>query len=433
MADRRVGVLLSCALLGASACECESREAETPPSLDAELSAIDATLADRERAIPDDLDHSIGLVDGALLTPLRASLDATRAGASSTRLLFFGGSHTASDLYTTVVRDTFQRSFGDGGHGFVHLGPPIENYWQSGVRIEATEGFSNLEPSPKRMGVDDYGLGGMIFEATGPAHARIATEGHPADRVELHYLEGPAHGTIEVAIDGAVHRIETSGPETIARTQLFAVDDREHTIDVRALGDGVVSIHGLVLERSRPGVVVDQLGLAGAKARHLLMRREASLGPLVAARHPDLMAFSYGNNETDDRHLPDLEHAAHFDRMLTTMRRLAPDAACLVIGPTDRTMTEARGDRILDLLEGEQRRIAHERGCAFFDTLRWQRGRGAMRRLFALVPPLAREDGMHLTEAGYRALGMRLTRALVAALRTTPDEPALDAPDHPAE
>jgi lysophospholipase L1-like esterase len=31
-------------------------------------------------------------------------------------------------------------------------------------------------------------------------------------------------------------------------------------------------------------------------------------------------------------------------------------------------------------------------------------------------PPLAREDGIHLTEAGYRMLGEELVRALVEAL-----------------
>ena len=106
--------------------------------------------------------------------------------------------------------------------------------------------------------------------------------------------------------------------------------------------------------------------------------------------------------------------------MLTRFRTNFPETACLVVAPTDRLLPDANGvlatPRLITLLRDAQRRIAGEHGCAFFDTLAWQGGPGAMQRWRDQRPPLAREDGIHLTEAGYRMLGEALVRALVEAL-----------------
>ena len=361
---------------------------------------------------------------GHALDALHAALARAALGQGSARLVFYGGSHTASDLYTGAIRTHLQRQFGDAGHGFVLAVPPIDAYWQSGVRIADAEGWTVVQPSSKRTGIDRYGLAGIAFDATEEAWAEVETDrdrGARASRIEVMFLRQPDGGTIEVRIDDTTHVLSTAGATIEAAIARFEVPDGHHRVHLRTrAADGPVRLYGVVMEREGPGVVVDQLAIAGAKARHHLLWDEATWSPLFESRAPDLVALSYGNNELDDAHLTLAQQEAHFEATLDRLRLHAPDASCLVIGPSDRQVRGEDGQwktpPALAFFVDMQRRVAHARGCAFVDVLAWQGGPGAVQRWLAARPPLQREDRVHFTDVGYRRLGVDLLRALLAGM-----------------
>lgn len=369
----------------------------------------------------DGLTHEVGIVDptGRALRPFFDALERAARNEGSARLVFYGGSHTASDLYTGAIRSRLQARFGDKGHGFVLAAPPITSYWQQGARIAEGEGWTALMPSSKRMGIDAYGVAGLAFEASEEALAEVATDRTRASRIEVMYLRQPGGGRFEVSIDGVSRVLDSASDVPEPAIDVVAVPDGEHTVRLRALGGGApVRVYGVVFEREGAGVVVDQLAIAGAKARHQLLWDEAIWLPLIHSRRPDLIALSYGNNELDDEHLSEREHEAHFVAMLARIRRNFPDAACLVIGPSDRQV-RVRGRWVtppmLPFFIEMQRRVALAEGCAFFDMLAWQGGASAVDRWLAASPPLMREDRIHFTEAAYRRLGQDLLRALLTS------------------
>lgn len=375
--------------------------------------------------------HALPIEDpsGHALDHARDALERAARREGVARVVVYGGSHTAADLYTAVMRRALQRGFGDLGHGFVMPVPPFENYWQQGVRIWPSEGFASVEPAPKHTELDTYGLAGMAFDASGPAIAELQTEQSAASRIEVFFLAQPGGGTLRVSIDGVPSEFSTHAESAQAAALTLGTSDGPHRVCIEALGDGPVRLYGVALGREGAGVVLDQLGLAGAKARHQLLWSEPVWSALLTARAPDLVVLSYGNNETDDQHLSDAEHIAHFEQMLARLRRTVPHASCLVVGPSDRLLPNGRGGlltpALLEVLRSAQRDIAFREGCAFFDVMRWQGGPGSMRRLRAMDPPLARDDGVHFTERGYRRLGAALTDALLDALTPpTPTPPA---------
>jgi hypothetical protein len=274
------------------------------------------------------------------------------------------------------------------------------------------------------MEPDAYGLAGMAFDAEGPAIAELATDGTSASRIEVFFLAQPGGGTLRVSIDDRPMEVSTSADSPRAASATFATFDGEHSIRIEATGDGPVRLYGVALDREGPGVVLDQLGLAGAKARHQLLWDEDVWAALLAARHPDLLVVSYGNNETDDHHLADADHVAHFERMLLRLRTHFPEASCLVVGPADRLLPDASGalvtPHLLEVLRRAQRDVALREGCGFFDVMGWQGGAGSMRVLRETSPPLAREDAIHFMELGYRRLGVALGDALLDALAAAP-------------
>ncbi|GAB4111332.1 MAG: hypothetical protein OHK0013_47360 [Sandaracinaceae bacterium] len=379
-------------------------------------------IIDDEATIP----TSIEVPHEDALARIRGALREAAAGRGRARIVVYGGSHTAADLYTGTLRHALQAGFGDLGHGFVMPVPPFENYWQSGVHVEQSEGFASREPSFKHMAPDRYGLAGMAFDADGPAIAELHTEGSRASRITTYFLAQPRGGTLRVSVDGRPSEVSTGSGEAAPHAAAFVVgvEDGPHAVAIEAVGDGPVRLYGLTLDREGPGVSLDQLGLAGAKSRHQLLWDEEVWYALLASRSPDLVVLSYGNNETDDHHLTDEEHVAHFERMLGRIRARFPGASCLVLGPADRLLPDAQGTlrtpRLLSVLRDAQRRIALREGCAFFDVMGWQGGPGAMARWRALAVPMAREDGIHFTELGYRRLGAALGVALLDALAVEP-------------
>jgi lysophospholipase L1-like esterase len=420
IARGRAGAALLAAGLGALGASCE----RPPP-------APEHALADALERSRDALDpwrgeeavlHPTSLEDpsGHALDHAREAFDRAARREGVAHVVVYGGSHTAADLYTGVVRHGLQEGFGDLGHGFVMPVPPFESYWQAGVRVWPSDGFASLEPSLKHMEPDTYGLAGMAFDAEGPAIAEIATDGTRGSRVEVFFLAQPRGGTLRVSIDGRAMEVSTAADATRAGSATFGTFDGEHRIAIEALGDGPVRLYGVALDREGPGVVLDQLGLAGAKARHQLLWDEEVWAALLAARHPDLIVLSYGNNETDDHHLPESEHVRHFEQTLARIRAHFPEASCLVLGPADRLLPDASGalatPHLLEVLRDAQREVARREGCAFFDVMGWQGGPGSMRRLQATDPPLAREDLIHFTELGYRRLGVALGDALLDGL-----------------
>jgi hypothetical protein len=379
-------------------------------------------LNDLPASPSDGLTRETSLVDpsGRALAPFYDALARSARNEGSTRLVFYGGSHTASDLYTGAIRTRLQARFGDKGHGFVLAAPPITSYWQQGARVAEGEGWTTLAPSAKRMGIDAYGIAGLAFEARQDAWAQVATDRTHASRVEVMYLRQRGGGRLEVSIDGVSRVLDSESDVEEPAIDVVAVPDGEHRVELRALGeDAPVRIYGVVFEREGPGVVVDQLAIAGAKARHQLLWEQSVWLPLLRSRNPDLIAFSYGNNELDDAHLSESEHEAHFAAMITRVRRAFPGAACLVIGPSDRQMWVSGRwvtPAALPFFVEMQQRVAVAEGCAFFDVLQWQGGPSAVLRWLEADPPLMREDRIHFTESAYRRLGHDLLRAMLTPM-----------------
>ncbi len=419
---RELGALLSLAAAIAAACAGMTltvRPHDRDPVLRL-MSAGPAVLGGagfgREVPIEDPSGHA--------LDALHAALRRAARGAGQARLAFYGGSHMAGDTVTGRIRERLQERFGDAGHGFVPIVPVVTDHWAWGVRIDAAEGFEVVQVGRKHASVDRYGLAGAAF--TGDevdAFAAVTSEpwgnSRFASQLTLLYDRRPGGGTFEVELDGRVADVlAASAARPESATRRYYVSDGPHRLEVRLRGDGPVTLYGVVMERDRPGVIVDNLGLVGAKARHHLHWDADQWRGFFVERRPDLVVLAYGNNELDDDHLTLAQHEEHLRAVVRRVREAAPGASCVLIGPTDRPARREDGSIVDQPLVREMtamhRRVAHDLGCGFFDTLAFMGGLGAGRRWLAHDPPLLRDDLMHLGREAYLRWADVLTEALLA-------------------
>lgn len=343
------------------------------------------------------------------------------AGARPVRVAMFGASGTAADTHTAYVRAYLQARFGDGGPGWVPLGRAKRWSRHAEVAIRSSEGWQVLHAVAHRDGsVLALGPQGLAFEAkSSRAWVELASRPGRAQTIrsiELVAMTQPRGGTLRVQVDGGAPIEHTTRAEVTAILRIpIAVAPGPHTIRVALRGDGPVRLFGAALE-SGAGVVVDTLGVDGARARNWQRWDPAIWRDAVATRPPALVTIAYGTNEAVDLDRPIAAFVEDYALVLERVRQTFPDADCLVLGPGD--FPERVGDtwvarpRLGEIVTAV-RGLAADHGCGFWDELAFMGGAGSMVRWVQSDPPLAREDHLHFRPLGAAVKGHELVDALV--------------------
>jgi lysophospholipase L1-like esterase len=363
--------------------------------------------------------------DETALSHFHRALQELRDGKDAdgkVRVLAYGGSHTDADVYTHYLRRYLQERFGDGGHGFVHVGKPWKWYGHFDMEVDGLK-YWKTEHAQRRSGRDDgyFGLlGASLSTGDKRAFGRVTPRrGVVASKFEIYFLRQPRGGNFTIAVDGrTLATVKTRSAEVGPGYHAFELPEAEHTIEIRPVGNGEVRMFGMTAERDGPGVVVDTLGIGGTRASNILQWDETVWADNVQHRAPDLVTLWYGTNEATDANHPISSYETDLRAVIEKIRRAAPEASCLLIGPGDFPTQVGDGQfaprpRLRQIVE-VQNRVAHEMGCGFWDTLAFMGGELSMTTWARALPPMAKSDHIHFTRRGYTRIGMGLVDAMMA-------------------
>ena len=344
------------------------------------------------------------------------------------RIAWLGDSHTQPDIWTEAVRHPLQERFGNGGPGFVHVGWKKWAYMHTGVDLQV-HGKWSIQP-PRLLSVEPWedgvlGLGGVRLIPRDGASARVD--------VRPGALPGAARWELSFRLvdDNAALRVVPSQGEPIELGRKAGQPAEVSHVAWETPGPGGgfavrdatgrVELFGVTVETTgRAGVVLDTLGLNGARAIHALGWDAAAWQAALRRREPALLVLAYGTNEAGIQNLDMDRHRQRIEALLKRAKDGRPELDCLVIGAMDRGGPEmtAKIERINDA----QRAAAAAQGCAFWSAQTAMGGKGAMATWAQDDPPLAAKDHVHLSIPGYRRLGAALARDLLRAFdagRTT--------------
>lgn len=332
------------------------------------------------------------------------------------RILHYGDSHTAADEWTGTMRQAFQSKFGDGGGGYSLAGRPFASYRRVDQRRGNSTGWATQGMlSPSGDGV--YGLGGVSI-ATSRAGQTVFLEAE-AKRVELFYWRQPGGGALTFSENGApVETISTDGPEGPGYFQYSSAGMADgqggaQRFELTTIDKAPVRLFGWVTEKER-GVTYEPLGINGAQATLMLGWDQQLLAQHLTKRSPALIVLAYGTNESGQKDWTYESYKQAFTNVIQTLRRAAPAASILVVGPPDR-MTYSRYTLVpyprLEMITAAQRDAAQENQCAFWDLRARMGGAGAMKRW--VMAGAAQGDYVHFTAPGYRLIGVTLFNDLM--------------------
>ncbi|HEY6078556.1 MAG TPA: hypothetical protein VIW29_07125 [Polyangiaceae bacterium] len=363
------------------------------------------------------LDPSGQALDGFFAALRRTEQKQTGA---ITRIAHFGDSIIVSDYVSGTLRRKLQGHFGDAGHGFVLIANAWPAYFHNDVSRYATAGF-NVSRIVGPYAADGlYGLGGVSFSTPPNVLSRIGTAesgdfGRKVSRFTLYYLEQPRGGALELSIDGGpVSELSTAGDGVRSKTHTLEVADGAHTLSLQTKR-GTSRLFGVVLERGAAGVVLDALGVQGARIRFMDKQDDQHWADQLQLRSPQLLVYQFGANESADGFLyPMPDYHRTMRDVLQQGKRALPESSCLVIGAMDRAAKV--GDEIVSLrvmpeLLGNQKQAALDAGCAFFDT--WTAMGGARSMPRWVKKGLGQADLTHPTAVGAEIIGTWIYRALL--------------------
>jgi lysophospholipase L1-like esterase len=392
---------------------------ETSPNANGPLAAAQAQpkdLLDREPKV------KILDPDGKALVGFFHALEQTRSkrAGAVTRIVHFGDSIVASDYVSGTLRRRFQERFGDAGHGFTLIANAWPAYFHNDIERYATAGWKVSRVVGPLADDGLYGLGCVSFRAEKNVLARFATAkkgefGARASRFVVSYLEAPEAGSFQVSVDGEVRaQVDTRGDQKRSAFYELRVPDGPHNFEILTKR-GISRLFGAVLEREGPGVVLDAIGVQGARIRFLDKQDDAHWAEQLEKRNPDLLIYEFGANESADGLMyPMVDYHRTMKEVLEQGRRAVPRSSCLVIGAMDRA--SKKGDAlkslgVIPLIVAEQRRAASEVGCAFFDTFEAMGGEGSMPSW--VRRGLGQADLTHPSAEGSDAIGTWIFGALM--------------------
>ncbi len=363
-----------------------------------------------------------GCARGPLATFFDA-LTALRQGTrtSHARVLWLGDSHTNADFLSGTVRSALAESFGDGGPGFVRIG--TKPYRHEGVKL-ARDGSWNVDPDPPaRRAVQDDGVFGLAGTRAVPeagasfsvqATARDAS-GDVGAEFELSYTLPPG-ASFSVELGGRKLRVDAKAAADMAASGIAHLKLRAALKSQLVLAPerGAPRFFGVIIERSdKPGVVLDTLGIDGARLETPLAWNDAAFVDEVARRAPELFVIAYGTNEAFDALRVD-KYGPQLGELTRRVRHGAPQASCLVLGPTDAPLGDGSVARVAEVSAVLQK-AAPPLGCSYVSLQQLMGGEGSFAKGMKAKERLAQPDKLHLTPKGYQELGRALAKLLLDA------------------
>ena len=346
---------------------------------------------------------------------------------SPLRIALWGDSLTSAPDFVDAALDAagidagaIQPSFIQAGVQVAGLRLPLKSAcasagWQTG--------YAHKENPKKRQEPAWYGQGFVSMRSTTPGDSILLDFRSPSSAARVTALtivfeKARPDGSLllGVAVDGGAEQLVPLSRSSA--TSLRIVPDAPMAALRIRLVSGQVTLHGFApVYREAPRVVLDSFSVPGGMLRSWAYADEH----LFAAAPGDyrLVLVQYGTNEGAAPRFSRADYLAYLRSNLGRMRKLYPQARCMLIGPPDRGVPGAAGPAALKYanvhqqIAQAQKQAGQEAGCDFWDWQAAMGGPGAAARWAGMQPPRMQKDQTHLTAKGYQLSGRMFGQAML--------------------
>jgi lysophospholipase L1-like esterase len=351
----------------------------------------------------------------------------------SVRILHYGDSQIEGDRISDYLRAKLQTQFGGQGPGLITFvpiaGSVINRISTSGGVWDRYGVFSFRD---KRVPHNNFGVMAQIcryanynsnIDTTSPtinATAKIITtrNGGPTaaayNKVKLFYGGAKSKVLCEFYDSGIFKESDSLQKGGNFNIKEYAVSTLSH--EFKFSGHDSPDFYAVSLEGGK-GVMVDNMGLRGSSGTFFNQINYGQLKQFYDYLNVKLIILQFGGNTLP--YLKDKEMADKFGGYLKsqiyTLKKIAPQASILLIGPSDMSVkegTEYVTHPLLEDLRNAIRQAAFDTNCAFFDMYDCMGGKNSM--VTWVEKGIAAKDYIHFSPAGARKIATLLYSSLIS-------------------
>jgi len=400
-----------------------------------------------------------------VLSGLAQGLQRVQKEGKQIRFIHYGDSQIEGDRITSLIRNKLQSVYGGSGAGWISLTeivPPTNliftssdnwerftvygkpnsqlhnKYGMMGVfsrftpeKVQVTDVDSldtpkvSIEPKEKKP-VEKQSKQPMAETTKAWIQFSPSKRGYANTRsfnkVRLAYgnMEEPVKYTVWV--DGAMS--EEGKLQTAPFYNELVLKFTSTPSEVRIEFESVDSpdFYGISME-SEGGVLVDNIAMRGSSGTIFNKMDYGLLSAQLSKDDVALIILQYGGNSVP--YIKSVEQAEDYGRwfqsQIRTLRRLAPQASFIVIGPSD--MATKEKDKFVTYpfladVRNALQKAAFEQGAAYWDMFEAMGGEGSMPQWVNADPPLASGDHIHFSPSGAKLVAEWFYEALLEGLQT---------------
>ena len=359
--------------------------------------------------------------DYTYFDPLFSQFEQAQNEGKTYRVMHYGDSQIEMDRISSVLRQKLQDLFGGSGPNMIPAVQPVPTIsvvqQSSGLYRYALYGdATNKRASHNRYGVmaqysQVVGGGSISFSQT--KHSQAFDNAKEISSVSV--LLGKNNKGFKATLKCDNLTLE---PKTLTNSDSVSLITWDLPEDVKK---GTITFKGnaeiyAVLLDGDPGVAIDNISLRGCSGTIFTRMNESIVRQSFDLLNTRLIIMQFGGNR-----MPDIKttknitpYLAELEKQIQYMRRVAPEATLLFIGPAD--MGRRYNGKMdtwhgLPELNDSLRVMSLRNNVAYWDMFNVMGGQGSMAQWVKHKPALAGADHIHFTFNGAQEIGADLARS----------------------
>ena len=341
------------------------------------------------------------------------------------RVLHFGDSQIEGDRVSGKLRASFQDLFGGCGTGFMPFSEHRVQRLNVQKYVSGWERYKVFGSKPDGRH-NKYGFMGYYHKMDSikkQSYIQIKKKRkyfkgvNRADKLSILYKAPIEYTGLDVLLNRQKQAFSDDRNEGLVHKRSWTLDSfPRNDLNLVFELDTVAEFYGLALDCEK-GIAVDNVGLRGSSGTEFTKIDEVNLRDQLNLLKVKLIVYQFGVNI-----IPYLvDDYGFYEKMvlrqLKLFKKLAPQAAILVVGVSD--MCQKKDGKIksfpnIKKVISAQRNAALIAGCAFWDLQKVMGGEGSMLNWVNAEPPLGEKDYTHFNKRGADLVGEKLFNAIMA-------------------
>ena len=350
----------------------------------------------------------------------------------SIRILHYGDSQIEGDRISDYLRLKLQSQFGGEGPGlisFMPVAPSVINKISWSPNWDRYPVFAGKD---KRVKHTNFGALAHITRFNGyrpiadttqykSAWVKIVTSKNGGakatafKKIKLFYGGSQTKTHVELYENGSLNNSDSLVSGGNFNIKEFNLNQAALLHEFKFKGRDSPDFYGVSLEGSK-GVMVDNFGLRGSSGTFFNQINFGQLKSFYDYLNTKLIILQFGGNSLP--YIKTKEQADNFGLYLKAqiaiIKKIAPQASILVIGPADMSVKEG-ADYVthpqLESLRDAIKKTAFEYDCAFFDMYNCMGGRNSM--VTWVEQGIGAKDYIHFSSGGARKIAVLLYSSLM--------------------